>query len=729
MISCKEVFCSELPSPSNIFLSSSCHTANNNSNNNNGLCYQFASERHSLTLQTHNVHEEDRGHNISTTSPKMNNGYKLIVERLLQNSKQSKKSSPSTAIATATATSCVAHSSLQINNISIRSFAIRIRDLTTNSPTHKNGSSHCSHDDQATVTTNVTTATTANNKEGTVNNGQGVDGSNSGDVFITSGDQGTNPSSSKYALMIKYHNLVNTDNTGTDENATTRAAAKTERINLDFRPISVHLTEIYSSSSTSAAAKQLIGVYVAGDDNKLHFFVASLQSLKEKLLEEVEEYVAEATTTSTATTKPECARCFQPSRCFETIDDPSNIISASASKNGEYYDLSTKESVDNKPLVFATPIMAVDACASEGRGNIIAVACYDGVIRILRYVIECTSDLNVMIRIVKLQYSTFIVDGPVTTLHFHNNITKKRGRLSHCGASDEDDCFDNNLFLLAGSLCGLAFLFYEECPSNVGDKSFAGPIVVVDGLYDADKEGFEDCVTAVHVMRYHDVTILAVGTQGCRLLLFERQQQNHSIENEARQEHDKQLLTAEIESKSEEMMHLSLERERLTHMVSDLRQKLLELENSDQEEEVIHSDIVTPSGSGTDNGDEVKSDEPSIAPKVDRMSSTKAEIDEAELSCSNCSSMISRLQSSIDSLTHKLNDLSVPSPQDSKLLRKMHRYEYLSEHKLPYPIQGIGGSSPAAVVITTRQTIHIFRMLTSQMVDAAAASLEKNFFV
>ena len=112
------------------------------------------------------------------------------------------------------------------------------------------------------------------------------------------------------------------------------------------------------------------------------------------------------------------------------------------------------------------------------------------------------------------------------------------------------------------------------------------------------------------------------------------------------------------------------------------------------------------------------------------MSSIKAELDEVELSCSNCSSMISRLQSSIDSLTHKLNDLSVPPQQESRLLRKMHRYEYLSEHKLPYPIQGIGGSNVTQkgdleCYITTRQTIHIFRILSSQMVDAAAASLEK----
>mmetsp|Transcript_2315 Transcript_2315/g.3976 ORF Transcript_2315/g.3976 Transcript_2315/m.3976 type:complete len:740 (-) Transcript_2315:32-2251(-) len=724
MISFKEVFCSELPSPSNIFLSSSS-SHKTNSSISSGLCYQFASERHSLTLQTSHNAREDGGY--TSTLPKKNNVYKLIVERLLQNSKQSK---PPSSTTTATTTTCVAHSSLQTNNILIQAFAIRTRDFDCNN----NSSSYCSHDDQATVTTNATTTTT-NNKESTVNNGHFGDGSNNGDM-ITSGEQGTIPSSSsKYALMIKYHPFVNTDKGGKDDNATTRATAKSERISLDFRPISVHLTDIHSSSTSSSSVPiiPLIGVYVAGDDNKLHFFVATLQSLKEKLVqEEEEENVKEAKTTS-ITTKSEYALCFQSSCCFETID-PSNIISAS-----ESYDLSSKESVDNKPLEFATPIMAIDARVSEGHGNIIAVACYDGVIRILTYIIECTSDLNV-IRMAKLQHSTFIVDGPVTTLHFHNEITKNSGRISHSGASEEEDDWCDNLFLLAGSLCGLAFLFYEVSPQTAEGKSFEGPVVVVDGLYDADKEGCEDCVTAVHVMRYHDVTILAVGTLGCRLVMFQRQQQNNSTENEARKEHvkHKTLLTAEIESKSEEMMHLSFERDRLTHVVSDLSQKLLELENSDQEEDVIHGDaIFTRSGSGIDNDggeDDVKSNQRnrgclSIAPRVERLSSIKAEIDETEQSRSNCTSMISQLQSSIDSLTHKLNDLSVPSPQDSKLVRQLHRYEYLLEHKLAYPIQGIGSditqSGDLECYVTTGETIHIFRLLSSHMVDAAAVSLER----
>jgi len=673
-----------------------------------------------------------------------------------------------------------------------------------------NNSSSCSHDDQATVDTHhnslggtrsVTTASaTTTNKEGSGTTGDGSSGEmmmmNDNKKHATSGDQGTitssSSSSNKYALMIKYHHFDHSLIKG-ENDTITAIKTKTERINLDFRPISVHLTQLHStltSSSCSAEAAvvaeddgsviPIVGVFVAGDDNKLHFFVATMQDLKKNLFQQQYESGAEATATTTTTTS-EYTSCFQSALCFEMID-PSNIISTSPSNNSEYNNDSSVESVDDNPLMFATPIMTIDTCISEGHGemmipslfsssssssssptapattrrkdkvNQLAIACYDGVIRILTYTIECTLDANIMIRIGKLQYSTFIVDGPVATLHFHSKATQNSEQMSDCDFSEEKD-----LFLLAGSLCGLAFLFYEVPPpstARIDDGNtaevcslFEGPVVVVDGLYDADKEGFEDCVTAVHVMRYYDVTILAVGTQGCRLLMFQQQQQqqNRSAENEARKGRDKHktLLTAEIESKTEEMMHLSTERDRLTNVVSDLRQKLLDVENNDQEEDVLHGDaiIISRSGSGIESdeceddavADQVKKDCISIAPKFERLKSIKAEIDDIEQSCLNCTSKISQLQSLIDDLTDKLNeiDLDVPSPLlDSKSVRKLHRYEYLWEHKLPYPIQGIGSavctqSGDLECYITTSQTIHIFRLLSSQMVEAAATSLEK----
>ncbi|KAL7430813.1 hypothetical protein ACHAXM_002357 [Skeletonema potamos] len=438
--------------------------------------------------------------------------------------------------------------------------------------------------------------------------------------------------------------------------------------------------------------------------------------------------------------------------------------------------------------------MAIDTCISEGYDetsssssssstslqttvttkdtnvNRLAVACYDGVVRILTYTIEYTSDSNI-IRIAKLRYSTFIVDGPVATLHF-GTITKhnsgqegNNGDFSDKEGEEKENSNDDNLFLLAGSLCGLAFLFYEVPPptptasidgnnTQISHSFFDGPVIIVDGLYDADdNEGFEDCVTSVHAMKYHNVMVLAVGTQGCRLLLFqqheldntraERGQNNNNNNNINNNNNSNNILTAEIEKRAEEMLHLLSEKDRLTKSANDIRQKMLEIENTVQDENVLHDDAITPSGADDDNDggkynteteERVdKGDISIVSPRIESLNSIKAEIDDVEQSCSNCDSMISQLQSSIDNLTGKLNDLSSPSPQlDSKAVRKMHRYEFLWEHKLPYPIQGIGSavcneSGSLECYITTRQTIHIFRLLSLQMVDAAAASLERKF--
>ena len=62
---------------------------------------------------------------------------------------------------------------------------------------------------------------------------------------------------------------------------------------------------------------------------------------------------------------------------------------------------------------------------------------------------------------------------------------------------------------------------------------FDGPVILVDGLYDAWRGGREDCVTSAHVGCGHDrledgssgrITIV-VGTQGCRVLLLRQREE------------------------------------------------------------------------------------------------------------------------------------------------------------------------------------------------------------
>ncbi len=86
------------------------------------------------------------------------------------------------------------------------------------------------------------------------------------------------------------------------------------------------------------------------------------------------------------------------------------------------------------------------------------------------------------------------------------------------------------MFLVAGSLCGFACAFYESFSSSGGgaegdgrSRRFEGPFLVVDGLYDARGEGYEDCVTSVHACRgAGDRAAIAVGTQGGRVLMFQQ---------------------------------------------------------------------------------------------------------------------------------------------------------------------------------------------------------------
>ncbi len=88
--------------------------------------------------------------------------------------------------------------------------------------------------------------------------------------------------------------------------------------------------------------------------------------------------------------------------------------------------------------------------------------------------------------------SSFVVDKPVASLLFGippPNV--------HLGSS--------LLLLIAGLLCRFACVFYKLALLSGGSadgdswsRYFEGPFLVVDGLYDAQGEGYEDCVMSVH---------------------------------------------------------------------------------------------------------------------------------------------------------------------------------------------------------------------------------------
>jgi hypothetical protein len=718
MISFKEVFCSELPSPSNIFHScskeavrasssssiTSVDSNDANTNNNTHHYHQFASERHSLTLKT--------------TTRSKSSVRELLIDRL-----STIDIKDAAAATTSTANTCLAHSALMLDYLQDKRMSIQVfalmnenqdndNDESSLGTQHGGGGNNEKEKLQQQQSTNSSSNSSMEHheKKGSTQDNNGMTA-----TTAASSTTSSSPASSTYSLMVKIH-----DN---NEKTVTTKTKITERIYINFRPISVHVTQLYCTPSSQEADDDdddddgmsssliIVGIFVAGDDNKLHFYMTTLQVLKERLQE------GEGGGTNSTVTAP---TCFRPSLIFDKID-PANIISSSGMSSNSEDDYFSKDD----PLTFTTPIMAIESCissepsihaSSKDKVNRLAVSCYDGMVRIVTYTVTFNEKPG-SFRIAKMKYSSFIVDGPVATLHFgrrSDDDNTTQGKL-------QTKSYPDNLFLLAGSLCGLAFLFYEVPPSSTADASFDGPIVVVDGLYDADIEGgSEDCVTSVHTIRYHGETMLLVGTQGSRLLIFQQVLQNGSASDK------KNTLNDEIERKKRETSQLLSERDRLRSKINDQCQKISEIEKNDAEDVGVDGDHAEDNK--IEDGGNIGEGQSETESILGRLIVMKAEMDELEQACLDCTDKMSQLETSIDYLTAKLND--TPSPAQS--VRKMHRYEFLWEHKLPYPIQSIGSSvcersGNLECFITTKHTVHVFRVLSMRMVDAAAALLERKF--
>ncbi|KAL3803207.1 hypothetical protein HJC23_003482 [Cyclotella cryptica] len=290
-----------------------------------------------------------------------------------------------------------------------------------------------------------------------------------------------------------------------------------ENIPLNFRPSIVHITELHVSAGNKDIIST-IGIFVtSSDDNKLRLYVAARRSLHERYL---------------GGQHPVKPPCFTLSTlCFDAYSQQDDV------RSGD-------------PFIFCSLITALDTLYTNDDlhrppVNKLAISLFDGTIHIISYFLKkveqqtrrqsgditgaktdsTKSSIDLQEMSCQLHFSTFLVDGPVTTLHF--------GRLNLaqiCLQTNQQPI--SSLFLVAGSLCGFACLFYEVPPSNhtsVGISQdtaafpcFDGPLPLVDELYDPVHEN-EDCVTAVHACCSNDSRpMIAVGTHRGRVLLFER---------------------------------------------------------------------------------------------------------------------------------------------------------------------------------------------------------------
>jgi len=384
---------------------------------------------------------------------------------------------------------------------------------------------------------------------------------------------------------------------------------------------------------------------------------------------------------------------------------------------------------ENGLLNFSTPIMAIDAViglhVDHGNDlmkvNHLAIACYDGTIQIITYKMkfqyEKISGDNSGLRFCCARSSAFIVDGPVVSLHFGNTAEIS---LPHQGS---------HLFLVAGSLCGFASVFYKLPPpmpssDNFLQKnstpSFDGPLTVVEGLYTA-QYGEEDCVTSVHICSGSRPAIV-VGTQGGRVLLFQRYQDKeassrHEIENQAMAMQEKDKWVSKMDRNKVEISRLWSEKEETDIGGRGLTGTIVERQRK-----------VEKSGTGfcTENVDSLATkDENSDAKPtsdINLREVTTLKSAPIEQKVADHAHNIVDVTSPVDDLigqstAGKQNELKNVLICAGHRARKMHRYQILSEYRLPYPIHGIAGGetvcqygdSERAIFVTTQRSFHVLR--------------------
>jgi hypothetical protein len=442
-----------------------------------------------------------------------------------------------------------------------------------------------------------------------------------------------------------------------------------------------------------------------------------------------------------------------------------------------------------EPLTFATPIVAMDTIvtdewpsrATDGKGgggrarlNRLAISCYDGTVRILTYRLAWrrggrNADAEVTTRddrhrrresppprLKILRYSSFVVDGPVVSLHFGTTATTT---ITPVGISPaEDGHRPPSLFLVVGSLCGFACLFYESprpstfSPHGGGgspvafvvggvDRHFDGPVTVVDGLYDARRGGREDCVTSVHVRRFchraevgRERIIIAVGTHGGRVLLFRQCEEGGTALAQIRDEiaaarREMEELALRIDRSKEQMAVLLDEKDEMGIKARDLDVVIAEMhgkiDSTTGIDEVKESDladnrefklgnvafpyesplnVVDEEGrertyGNNDSGLNAPLSLEAISDLETDLIYAQSELSSLQRSMYGHSCKIAELSSAVDDLERDLGERgeAIARRQDDlqhpRVLRKLHRYEISCECHLPYPIHGIASSA------------------------------------
>jgi len=473
-----------------------------------------------------------------------------------------------------------------------------------------------------------------------------------------------------------------------------------ETIPIDFKPVCVHATEIHTSTDAKSSFSTK-GIFVANaEDNKLLLFVAT-----------------------SATLENNGDPCFFPVPLFDT---PSALET---------------QCLQDAPLNFSTPIMAIDAVSKSHSDceeksmqvNYLAVACYDGTVRIITYQLKIRNEKGKFegsrLQFCCITCSTFVVDGPVVSLHFG------------CTGETSLSLPGSHLFLVAGSLCGFACLFHEtpspplsiHASQNGSIQYFDGPLTIVDGLYDARQEGYEDCVTSVHMCTGNQPAIV-VGTQGGRVLLFQQCETEKSAQNESKdrgitmQKEDDEW-TSKIDQNKTDISRLRFEQEKMNLRCELLKKVIIEGQQTFKESKTeLHEEYTDSHQPNQSPTNDFLEDENNDAPltwnknldETTNLKSAPLELLLIERKMAEYTTKISQLTLVVDGLIRQ-NTVRMRNAQEKAsiyaryIIRKMYRYHILSEYHLPYPIHGIASSEhqdedgKRDIFVTTGRSFHVLR--------------------
>ena len=269
---------------------------------------------------------------------------------------------------------------------------------------------------------------------------------------------------------------------------------------LNYIPLATRTTALAQKDGTKRVA-----VFVSGaDDSRLHLYIPREES--------------------NASNRAVGLGALRPHFVLEEVP----IFMASKPSSEEEGEEETSENL----LSFRSTIMSIDCLHSEyntsrsGENessndsapiNYIAMGCQDGIVRVVSYTYEQSSQSEHKFTVVGS--SDLVVDGPIVTLDISSRTRQMPSPVIADSSIPQKSCT-----LVVGSLCGFACAFHQ---SGGAEEPFGLPEEIISNLW-CGRIGAEDGVLCVKSISNGTNTCVAIGTYSGRVLIFEPTGENTS---------------------------------------------------------------------------------------------------------------------------------------------------------------------------------------------------------